>query len=388
MNAPSLNSTTSLERCVMEFEGCVSYELIAFSFVFWAIGLHVFKYAFNALCGWLFSSIHPERAYLPDSFPVPHEEGRPKAWVLKVSNANESLLDDFLKFRKFDAKSMSLEEKRMAVAKEAVAYNCEVQDRRMGRYLTEKFTQGRKIPFPVKLEPWNGWGGFMAEIGSFSRCGLSGVSAYAFEHAIAGAFAVYALNHDLRYIRVVAYIDIGFNLADLVLMVVSMAIQYDISIYMGPKRMIPSKGDSDASGIFKLLAFHHLGAAVLELLSLKYNSNPLLCCNIAVAMLGTTGLMHCLAVLTDSLPIRSNRSGWFAINAFTLAVMVWYRALAWPYIVYLSVYDSFEQGGWMLTIPSVLFLGLFTLFNIDFIKFYWHKTQMSYSLLVPSKKSL
>eukprot|EP00516_Mucochytrium_quahogii_P004857 CAMPEP_0203749480 /NCGR_PEP_ID=MMETSP0098-20131031/4033_1 /ASSEMBLY_ACC=CAM_ASM_000208 /TAXON_ID=96639 /ORGANISM=" , Strain NY0313808BC1" /LENGTH=397 /DNA_ID=CAMNT_0050638549 /DNA_START=355 /DNA_END=1548 /DNA_ORIENTATION=+ len=383
------NETTTLEECVFDGSGCVSYKLILLSFLFWGIGLHVLKYLFIKVCEYLLGEVDADHAYLPDVFPVEEKAGKSEEWMNKVSTCGEKVLDGFLAFRgKGDEVSLSLEVKRELVAREAVAYNNEVYDRKLGWYITEKFTNKKRVAFPVKPRPWNGWRGWMAELGPEDRAGISGVFVYMLEHGLAGFLALYSLHYDDRFVRVVSYVDMGFNLADLVFMTASLFIGYDCSIYMGPKRM--GKGDTNPSGIFKMLAFHHLGAAVLEFMQLKVDSDHTLCAEIAICLLGTTGLLHCASVLSNSLPIRDNKPVFFGFTAFTFAAMVWYRLLMWPFIVYSSLVETYARGGASATVGALLFLALFTLFNIDFLKFYWHKTKMAYKMYAkkPEAKKL
>jgi len=324
-----------------------------------------------------FGEICTDKAFLPSKFPVPCTSGSPEDWPLSVAKASEKELDAFLEFR--GRKATSIEEKRRVTAVEAVKYRGEVQDITAFKYIDEKFTQKKSVPFPIRLRCWNGWNGFFAEIGEHGQYAWCGSFSWAVEHGIAGLVALYALYVDLTYIRVVVYIDMGFNMVDLVLMVASMIIKYDITVYSGVRSMDPAKGDPNMAGLFKLLAAHHFGGVLLESLSLSINSDALLMAEMAVAMLGTTGMLHFVAVLTDAMPIRENPRNWLLFTGSVLVTMVYYRGFMWVFYVYRSIVDVYGKAGILGVVLDVLFLSLFTLFNIDFIKFYYSKSKKIYS---------
>jgi len=374
---------------LQKIDGPPDIALILTCFVLWAFGLSIVKYSLQIFCHLCCSSIDASQARLPP----PAWRQTPGAlgeWGTTVKNASLNELETFLNFRKLTPKTdsqgtASRSELEQLATVEAVKYKSECLDLAVRTYNHETYTRGnKKWPYFVPQHSWNGWRGFWLELGGYAKNTVAGNIAYAFQHATSGVLCVYFLvTYDVLAYKLAVYLDLGFNMVDLLLMALSLAFDKDITFYSGCGHIF------GASGVFKLLLMHHLGAAALELCILFLGSDlqdGVLACQMMLALVGTTGLMHFLCICSYMTPIREKPKINFVLHALTLALFVWYRAIYWVYLLWVCM-SRVLQKGWLAGIVFVLSFGLFTLFNVDLIRHYLKVTRKTYANLSCEKQN-
>lgn len=272
--------------------GQIDYYLIIICFFFWAMALFLIKYSIQTFLFIFCSTISSSHAKLP----VENWRQKPGAmgeWGTKVvKDASMSELERFLVFRRVTPKTDSQgrvfrKELEKLATTEVVNYKSECVDFGSRTYNHEVFTRGNKS-YP-RFEPpphWNGWQGFWAEMGNYGQNLFSGNLAYAIEHGTVGMLAAYFLfSYNVFAFKLAMYLDLGFNLVDLLLMSVSFLIQKDVTFYSGFGNIFGT------TGTFKLLLLHHLAACALEYLVLAVGDNvhfAEVACHLMVALVGTT----------------------------------------------------------------------------------------------------
>lgn len=357
---------------------CFSPTFAVYFTIFWAFASAFFKFGALYVGRKYYSEIDPSKSYLPDSYPMKPVRGKMNDWTRNVMSASEAELTSFLTFRGIDSSALSMDEKQQKCAKEALAYRNELFDDNLLYFHEANFLKGIKAPFPVMMSTWNpkGWFGEMGEAAQLIWCGNF---SYAFHHYCGGIAALYCLFYDITYVRLLCYLDLCFNVLDLVLVPISMALKVDLSLYSGNRRMDVSKGDYSMVGFYNLILKHHVGATVLEYLALVQGTDPVLIAEGSLAMMGTTGMLHFASLLSDSMPIRENKAIRFYFTALVFAACVHFRGILWVLKFFPGlVMDTYERSGLLASIVCTICLLMFSKVNWDFIKVYWSKTNKMY----------
>ena len=357
---------------------CFSPTVALYGAIFWAVASVIFKFGMLFVGRKYYSEVDPHKCYLPDEYPLKPVRGKMKDWTKNVMSASESELTSFLTFREIDASSMPMAEKQNEAAKEALAYRNELFDENLLFFHEANFLRGEKVPFPVMMSTWNpkGWFG---EMGEAAQLIWSGNFSYALHHTCGGLGALYCLQYDMTYVRLLCYMDMCFNLLDLILMPISLLTKRDYCLYSGNRRMDTSKGDYSMVGFYKLMVKHHVGASVLEYLALAQGTDPVLIAEGALAMMGTTGMLHFASVLSDSMPVRENKPVRFYFTALVFAACVHFRGILWIYKYFPGlVMDTYGRSGLFASVICSICLLMFSKVNWDFIKVYWSKTNKMY----------
>lgn len=365
--------------CVVDLsKPCFSYTVAIYSVLFWAIASVFFKFGALYIGRKYYAEVDPHKCYLPSDYPLKPVRGKMNDWTRNVMSASESELTSFLSFRGVDASRLSMSEKQNESAKQALAYRNELFDENLLFFHEANFLREEKVAFPVMMSTWNpkGWFGEMGHAAQNIWCGNF---AYAVHHTIGGLSAFYCLQYDIKYVRLLCYMDMCFNLLDLLLMPISLITKRDLSLYSGNRRMDMSKGDYSMVGFYKLMVKHHVGASVLEYLALAQGTDPVLIAEGALAMMGTTGMLHFASVLSDSMPIRENKPVRFYFTALVFAVCVHFRGILWVYKYFPGlVMDTYGHSGLFSSVICSICLLMFSKVNWDFIKVYWSKTKKMY----------
>lgn len=360
---------------------CFSPTVALYGALFWFVASYVFKFGALYIGRKYYSKVDPNKAFLPDTYPMKPVRGKMDDWTRSVMSTSESELNRFLEFRQVNLKdlmAMSLEEKQVAAAKEAVAYRNELFDDNLLFFHEANFLRGEKVAFPVMMSTWNpkSWFGEMGTAAQYIWCGNF---SYAMHHTCGGLGALYCLKYDITYVRLLCYMDMCFNLLDLLLMPISLLTKHDYCLYSGNRRMDTAKGDYSMIGFYKLMVKHHVGASILEYLALAQGTDSVLIAEGSLAMMGTTGMLHFASVLSDSMPIRENKIVRFYFTALVFAVCVHFRGILWVFKFFPElVIDTYGRSGILAAILCTICLLMFSKVNYDFIKVYWSKTKKMY----------
>lgn len=370
--------------------GTVDYSLVMLCFFFWLVVQFAIKYSIQAFF-YIFCSTLEESQI---KIPPPTWKIGPGAfgeWETPVSKATEEQLTAFLEMRKVTPKKdaqgkASMAELRKLALAEAVKYKYECTDFAHRTYNHEVYSNGNKhYTYYIPQHHWNGWRGVWAEMGSYGRGLFSGNLAYSTQHATSGVLAWWFLStHNPFAYKLCLYLDIGFNMVDLLLMSLSLVLKRDITVYSG---FGPIFG---AAGIFKLLVIHHFAAVLLELCALlnaRTVEHASLIMEMMVALVGTTGLLHFVCIVTYLTPVRESTLLSLVLHVTQLALMVWYRVVFWLYLVWRCTVDAFAVGGVVVGVISLSAFGLFTLFNVDLVHHYYKVSMKLYGQLGRAKKA-
>lgn len=230
-------------------------------------------------------------------------------------------------------------------------------------------------------------------MGPSTKAFFLGNFAYAVQHGVSGIMAYIAWTRfgdisekDAWFIfKLAVYLDVGFNITDLILMGISILFSIDITIYSGPRFKPVAKNRKNMkaiSGIMKLLLMHHLGAVGMELSGLYLGPELDLGCRLLISLLGTTGCLHFICVCAGYTPIVNQ----FVLSSFilhfgTFIAMLYYRAYQWIIVVNEGLKATYHKGGYQATISVSFALLIFTLFNLDFIKHYYKVSKKSFKLI-------
>eukprot|EP00948_MAST-09A_sp_MAST-9A-sp1_P000281 g281.t1 len=261
--------------------GSVNWELITCATLFWVFVLYTVKIFIGPLILSVLFGYNPESAMWIPRKGYKDSAGNTEDFEIPLLKATPDELGEFLRLRGFSAEKldMSLDSLTKAAAQEALKYRGELFDCKLFSYLDENFTKNNKgTPYPVPMKNWGpcfGWFGFWKQLGPSTQAFFLGNFAYSVQHFTSGLFAWIALTRwagssslsdfDAWFLfKLAIYLDVGFNLADLILMLISVICKIDISFYSGLRFKPVAKGRKDmaaVSGVMTLLVMHHAGAA-------------------------------------------------------------------------------------------------------------------------------
>jgi hypothetical protein len=102
-----------------------------------------------------------------------------------------------------------------------------------------------------------------------------------------------------------------------------------------------------------------------------------LVCEVLLAMLGFTSTLHYLGQILDFSPLAQANAPYTRLcnHVFCLISQILFRGICWPMICYLSVVHCLSLLGVSAAAIVALMLLMFTLFNIDFVKFHVKATK-------------
>ncbi len=140
--------------------------------------------------------------------------------------------------------------------------------------------------------------------------------------------------------------------------------------------------------VWPLLLIHHLATIGLCSGCIIIESVPKdLVCVVLLAMLGFTSSLHYIGQILDFSPIAQVNAPYTRLcnHVFCLSSQIAFRGIYWIRICYLSVVSCLETLGVGVTVLVALMLLLFTLFNIDFVKFHVKATKACWMKIQQNK---
>lgn len=363
--------------------------LVGISAISWFLILYFGKLALHRFMNKIAGDIPLETVRIPTTFPVVDPPGASVEFEKRVVDATKEEIADFLEYRGLD-RDAGLG----VAADEAITLRRELWDIKLFTHYYQIYTlSNRKWPYAKQMLSWSGWKGWYREMGPNSQKWVLGNAMYAFQHALTGLIAAIHLYvaPSSEIVRFALYSDIGFNIVDLVLMIVSVAMGIDVTILCGVRMKPSAEGTTDMramNGTYKGLIVHHFGAFMLEAVSLSMDTSKSadFVAESLVALLGTTGALHFYASLMAYTPVRQNRMWDFLNNLIILSVFMWYRAIYWVIIVLRGSYLSFLNGGAVTGLTTAFFYAFFTIFNYHGVMGYVKSTKRAWTAWTKSEQ--
>ena len=104
-----------------------------------------------------------------------------------------------------------------------------------------------------------------------------------------------------------------------------------------------------------------------------------------ISLLGTTGCFHLLVVPLTYSPVNDQPRVGFVVQTIVVASMLWFRVVYWVVLCQQLVAEVVSEGGMLVGGGCVAALLLFTLFNIDFVKYHLKVERTVYRRMMASQ---
>jgi hypothetical protein len=202
--------------------------------------------------------------------------------------------------------------------------------------------------------------------------------AIVFEHSVNGLIlpGLYLLTQDEFYYMIALYGEVAYMIYASVLVLASYALNRDVTI------------EQMHEAVWPLLLVHHLATIALcgGCIIIGESVPKDLVCAVLLAMLGLTSSLHYVGQILDFSPVAQANAPYTRLcnHVLCLASQIAFRVIYWIRICYLSVVFCLEILGVGGAVIVTSILLLFTLFNIDFVKFHvkatnacWMKIQQN-----------
>ena len=394
------------------------WPIIAMS-AFWSLAFPALYYAYQWFLDTFCVALPLECVRIPKELPHPDPPGESLDFPVRLLSATTAELEAFMKFRgrcdelKGLRGGESQERALRRVAEEAAKYKGELVDVKHCNWDYDHFELRKKgLAFPVGNESpprstavaprdslcaaafgqvlsvhWNGWRGWWAEIGPRRKRMIVGHLVLATEHFVFGfiipCWYLYGEQMGLPYGGdsrrfVLALVgDMGANVVDSVSTAASYFVGSNVSLLQLTRPIWP------------LELAHHISAIgmcyVGLLLGDEYKRPMDLGCLLLISLLGTTGCFHLLVVPLTYSPVNDQPRVGFVVQTIVVASMLWFRVVYWVVLCQQLVAEVVSEGGMLVGGGCVAALLLFTLFNIDFVKYHLKVERTVYRRMMASQ---
>mmetsp|Transcript_30601 Transcript_30601/g.45281 ORF Transcript_30601/g.45281 Transcript_30601/m.45281 type:complete len:255 (-) Transcript_30601:332-1096(-) len=225
------------------------------------------------------------------------------------------------------------------------------------------------LKYPYVGRHWNGWRSFWMETGPrIQKMFLASVMVI-FEHVINGLIlpGLYLLTHRDLYYNLALYGEVAYMIYTTSLIALSYAQGKDVTIEQMHRSVWP------------MLLIHHLASLGLCTACIVFGESAPkdLVCNVLLVLLGFTSTIHYAGQILDFSPLSQANVPYTRLynHIFCLASQIFFRGVYWVKIVISLIGHCYETHGAVITMTIALVLLLFSLFNVDFIKFHVKSTQ-------------
>jgi len=169
--------------------------------------------------------------------------------------------------------------------------------------------------------------------------------------------------------------DMGANVVDCVMTAASYFVGSNVSLLQLSRPIWP------------LVLAHHLSAIGMCYVGLWLGEDCRrdLACLLLISLLGTTGCFHLLCVPLMYTPVNDQPRVGFVVQTLVVASMLWFRVFYWVVLCYqivAEVYYRPEAGSVVASCFCFAALLLFTLFNVDFVKYHLKVERTTYQRMI------
>ena len=188
------------------------------------------------------------------------------------------------------------------------------------------------------------------------------------EHTINGLIlpGLYLITREDYYCNLALYGEVGFMIYASTLIIASFALRKDVTI------------EQQHESVWGLVLIHHIASLFLCVACIVKEDIPKdLICSVLLVLVGLTSSLHYVGVILDFSPLAQSNAPYIRLcnHIICLASQITFRCIYWVQIVYLSIVHCLEAHGTGTALAVGLSFLLFTLFNIDFIKFHLKATK-------------
>jgi hypothetical protein len=200
-----------------------------------------------------------------------------------------------------------------------------------------------------------------------------------FEHSVNGLVlpGLYLYTRDELYYMLALYGELAYMIYASTLILASYGLGRDVTI------------EQMHEAVWPLLLVHHLATIGLcgGCIIVGEGVPKDLVCATLFAMLGFTSSLHYLGQILDFSPLAQVNAPYVRLfnHVFCLSSQIAFRGIYWIRICYLSVVHCLDTLGVGAAVILASMLLLFTLFNIDFVKFHLKATKACWTKIQQEK---
>ncbi|KAL9180664.1 hypothetical protein ACHAXT_011117 [Thalassiosira profunda] len=343
---------------------------IALMSAVWICALFIVKSTGRTIAGIFWSHDVPvDAASIPSKLPHPNQAGSAVPFDIPLLKATDDQIHHFMAFR--GLRYQKGEEGALQhVANSAAQYKGQLYEERTLKWIDDHFRLKLKgLQYPYVDKHWNGWPSMWIETADHIREMFLSSIVVIVEHCTNGLLlpGLYLLTHDVRYYNLALYGEIAFMVYASALIAMSYMLEKDVTIEQMHRSVWP------------MLLVHHISSMALCVgcIVIEENIPKDLVCTVLLALVGLTSSLHYVGQILDFSPLaQSNRPLTRLCNhLFCLASQILFRCIYWMKILYDSISIALENHGAGIAAIVGLVLFLFTLFNVDFIKFHLKATK-------------
>lgn len=351
----------------------------AFAAVFWSVPIPV------------------EAASIPSKLPHPNPPGSAVPFDIPLIKATDEQIRAFVTFLREEEEGKKEssggchryryrqrgdeEEKLQEVADLAAQYKGMLYEERTMKWIDDHFRLHLpKLKYPYVGRHWNGWSSMWIETAPHMRKMCLACMTIIFEHSINGLVlpGLYLLTHNSLYYNLALYGEIGYMIYASALIAASYSLGRDVTVEQMHKSVWP------------LLLLHHICSMILCIGCIIVGEGVPrdLACGVLLALLGLTSSLHYVGTILDFSPLAQSNAPYTRLcnHIFCLASQVLFRGIYWLKILYEVMVHCLETHS-MGTVGTVAIISLlFSLFNIDFVKFHISATKGCWMKIQQEKK--
>ena len=190
-----------------------------------------------------------------------------------------------------------------------------------------------------------------------------------FEHSINGFVlpVLYLYTRNDLYFNLAMYGEVAYMIYTSILIGVSYAIKRDVTI------------EQMHEAVWPILLMHHIASMIICTSCILIGESVAkdLVCTALLALLGLTSTLHYYGQMLDFSPFSQSNSPYTRLinHVLCLASQIVFRGIYWLRIVNLSIMHCLKAHGVGTAIFLAVILLMFSLFNVDFVKFHVKATE-------------
>jgi len=343
---------------------------LAIMTVAWIVLLSAIEKISSAIATIFWShSIPIDKASIPSKLPHPNPPGSAVPFDVPLQKATEEQIEAFMAFRGITSAGGGDGKMLQLVADEAAGYKGLLYQERTMKWIDDHFRlREPNLKYPYVGRHWNGWRSFYTETGPHIRKMFLASITVTFEHTINGLLLpmLYLITHDDIYFNLALYSEVGYMIYATSLILASYVLKRDVTV------------EQMHEAVWILLLIHHLASISICVACIIIEGVPKeLACWGLLVLLGLTSTLHYVGQILDFSPLAQSNAPYTRLynHLFCLASQIVFRCIYWTRICYLALVHCWETQELGTTVALVSVMVLFTLFNVDFVKFHVKATQ-------------
>lgn len=346
---------------------------LVFMLVNWISILSVVEWICKAIALRFWShSVPIGKASIPSRLPHPNPPGGATPFDVPLAKATDGQIRAFVAFRGMSGGNDNVQDQTtlQLVANSAAEYKGFLFQERLMNWVDDHFRLKKdNLKFPYVGRHWNGWSSCYTETGQHIRKMFLASMTVLVEHTCNGLIlpGLYLYTHNNLYYNMALYGEVAYMIYASVLIAASYALGRDVTIEQMHKAVWP------------LLFIHHIASMMLCIAIILVGEHfpKDLVCAVLLALLGLTSSLHYIGQILDFSPLAQSNAPYTRLcnHIICLSAQIIFRGIFWTKIVYLLIVKCLETHGLGTAITLSLVLFLFSLFNMDFIKFHVKATK-------------